>query len=176
MIIWFYQLRLECKLATVGFLKLTFRPLALRQSHSSWAALFFKQWLFTFFFVQSVYIFSILCSGYFYFPYVVLSQRANNLQFLSRRRPFCTMQKVTLPLLVSRPKSKPYSLCNGLVFFITGKWLGLYPRSELIRLSPLRSGLVSLLAPRELARELARELHWEAVRARLWKRTVEIKN
>lgn len=28
MIIWFYQLRLECKLATVGFLKLTFRPLA----------------------------------------------------------------------------------------------------------------------------------------------------
>ena len=35
MIIWFYQLRLECKLATVGFLKLTFRPLALHQSHSS---------------------------------------------------------------------------------------------------------------------------------------------
>ena len=35
MIIWFYQQRLECKLAAVGFLKLTFRPLALRQSHSS---------------------------------------------------------------------------------------------------------------------------------------------
>lgn len=53
-----------------------------------------------------------------------------------------------------------YSLCNGLAFFNTGKWLGLYPLSTLSR---LRSGLVSRLAPREFAREL----DWEAGRRRL---------
>lgn len=69
---------------------------------------------------------------------------------------------------------KSYLLCNGLVFFITGKWLGLYPLSTLNRLSPLLSGLVSRLAPRELARELPRELHWDADRARLKKNKKDI--